>query len=166
MKVIFSIILFCIFIHSIDLSSYDEEIDEIKDLLSKKFRLGNNDDDDDDDDGEYIPTRSQHGQSYPSRKKIQNTEDEIEFDEPKTYSSSKESDETCVEKYELRSEQLVKVKELKNGARMIRFVVLDKRSLPSRYSIKQYCMMNCCAQKACDLAMLSDKPGHVREYFR
>lgn len=112
-------------------------------------------DDDNGDDDQFIPSFSEHKKKNPSRKKVLQNDDEES-------SKSSESDPgVCVEKYSIQSEQLVKVKELTNGAHMLRFVLLDKRTISSIYNLKQHCMIKCCEQSTCDLAMLSEQATHV-----
>jgi len=63
----------------------------------------------------------------------------------------------CINEFDVKSEQLVKVKELKNGAHMIRIVRIDEPSSTHGLDIKDICMLNCCVEKTCDLAMLSEQ---------
>jgi hypothetical protein len=132
-------------------------------------------DENDDDDDQYYPSSFQQKKVYPSRKKVLN-ENEYNNDEPESNVPSDDllpaeitttnqndlSDKSiCINKYDINSEQLVKVKELKNGAHMIRHVLIDKRSLPSDVNIRDSCMLDCCTEETCDLAMLSEQPTHV-----
>ncbi|UJR15509.1 hypothetical protein I4U23_002450 [Adineta vaga] len=139
-----------------------------------------NDDDDNvyDNNNEDYLTPFRRTKTHPSHKKVpienESDKEEIEPDEvtsritsasktttTTTISQSDKSDPSvCTEKYDIKSEQLVKVKELTNGARMIRYVVVDIRTLPSGVTVKDSCMTSCCAQKSCDLAMLSEQPTH------
>jgi len=104
---------------------------------------------------------------YPSRKKVLKQNEELENDDTEDDLSPKKSNQidlpdtpTCLNKYEIRSEELVKIKELKNGAHMIRYISLDKRTLSSNLNIREHCILNCCSEKSCDLAMLSEQPTH------
>ncbi|CAF3321414.1 unnamed protein product [Rotaria socialis] len=63
----------------------------------------------------------------------------------------------CINEFDVKTEQLVKVKELKNGARMIRFIQIDEPSTSHGLDIKDICMLNCCVEDNCDLAMLSEQ---------
>ncbi|CAF3339631.1 unnamed protein product [Rotaria sp. Silwood2] len=63
----------------------------------------------------------------------------------------------CINEFDIKTEQLVKVKELKNGAHMIRFVRIDEPSSSHGLDIKDICMLNCCVEEKCDLAMLSEQ---------
>jgi len=132
-------------------------------------------DENDDDDDQYYPSSFQQKKVYPSRKKVLN-ENEYNNDEPEsnvpsddllpteiatTHQNDLSDKSKCINKYDINSEQLVKVKELKNGAHMIRHVLIDKRSLPSDVNIRDSCMLDCCTEETCDLAMLSEQPTHV-----
>ncbi|CAF0740553.1 unnamed protein product [Adineta steineri] len=63
----------------------------------------------------------------------------------------------CINEFDVKTETLVKVKELKNGAHMIRFVRIEEPSSSHGLDIKDICMLNCCVEKTCDLAMLSEQ---------
>jgi hypothetical protein len=179
------IFVFFLSITSIELRRHnddnDDDIYELDDLLKntydqQKYRpnkkyLPDQNDDDDDVDEDYIPPSSKHKKVYPSRKKVLHDNEESDNDDtenqflPKTTDQNDLSDpSTCLNQYEIRSEQLVKIKELKNGARMLPYILLDKRTLPSNLNMKEHCMMNCCSQKNCDLAMLSEQPTHVKKF--
>jgi hypothetical protein len=72
-----------------------------------------------------------------------------------------ESLSTCIDQYETKSEQLVKVKYLHDNAFMIRFVSIDPPSVASTLSLKEICLAKCCSEPNCDLAMLSEQHTHV-----
>ena len=167
----FFILLIFVLISPIELRLHDDERFELDDLLNQydrhKYRpnkkLYDDDENNNDDDDQYIPSGYEHKKAYPSRKKVLQPEDEdISIDEPSSTAAAEPDESICLDKYDIQSEQLVKVKELKNGAHLIRYVLLDKRTLPSTLNIKEYCMVNCCEQKTCDVAMLSEQPTHVR----
>lgn len=80
---------------------------------------------------------------------------------PTTTQSYLEEASLCINEYDIKTEQLVKVKEFKNGARMIRFVRIDEPSSTHGLDIKDICMLNCCVEEACDLAMLSEQRTNV-----
>jgi hypothetical protein len=125
----------------------------------------------------------QREKKYPSRKKI--LEDGDNGDEPEKpvhhAHSSKTSNRTilsntpktttqqnyieeaslCINEFDIKTEQLVKVKELKDGARMLRFVHVDEPTSSHGLDIKDICMLNCCVEKYCDLAMLSEQRTKV-----
>ena len=67
----------------------------------------------------------------------------------------------CINEFDVKSEQLVKVKEFKNGAHMIRIVRIEEPSSSHGLDIKDICMLNCCVEKSCDLAMLSEQATNV-----
>lgn len=67
----------------------------------------------------------------------------------------------CINEFDVKSEQLVKVKEFKNGAHMIRIVRIEEPSSSHGLDIKDICMLNCCVEKFCDLAMLSEQATNV-----
>jgi hypothetical protein len=168
----FFILLVFVLISPIELRLHDDdERFELDDLLNQYDRhknqpskkLYNNDDDAENTDDQYMPSAYEHKKAYPSRKKVlQSDYEDISIDEPSTTQATEPDSSTCLDKYDIRSEQLVKVKELKNGAHLIRYVLLDKRTLSSTLNIKEHCMVNCCEQKTCDVAMLSEQPTHVR----
>lgn len=141
----------------------DNEIYQLDDIFNQprhRFRANKQYDNEDEGDDQYIPSVSEHKKTYPSRKKV--LEDDSDDGEGDDSLPSTESDSaTCVDKYDMRSEQLVKVKDLKDGAHMIRYVILDKRTISPRYNLKEHCMIKCCGQKNCDLAMLSEQATHV-----
>lgn len=154
----------------------NDEIYQLDDLLNQArhgFRPSKQReyDDDNDDDNQFIPSFSESKKKSSSRKKVLHNDDDDDDDggenvEDNSSKSIIESDPgVCVEKYAMRSEQLVKVKELTNGAHMIRYVLLDKRTISSMYSLKEHCMIKCCEQKTCDLAMLSEQATHVNPTF-
>lgn len=179
---IFILVLF-LFISPIELRLRNDDIYELDDLLKKydrfNFRpnkpyitdddnVNENDNDDNDNDGdEYIPSSYQHKKVHPSHKKVlpDNEKSENEFLLPKSTKPADDLSDTssCFNGYNTQSEQLVKIKELTNGAHMIRYTLIDKRSLASNHNIKDNCMLECCSQKSCDLAMLSEQPTHVKK---
>ena len=80
---------------------------------------------------------------------------------PKTMNEKELSDPSlCVNEYDIRTGRLVKVKQLRYGARMLRYTI-DKKSFSSAFDIKNNCMLHCCAEKSCDLVMLDEIPSHV-----
>lgn len=168
----------------------DNDNYELSDLLKEQFNqyqhrgkpsfgLEETDTNDDDDDQDYSSSY-RRTKTHPSRKKVlpdnvfdnedPNADDVTtritssadKITKPTTNNQHDMSDSsTCTDKYDIKSEQLVKVKELTNGARMIRYTLVDKRTLPIGVTVKDECMSNCCAEKSCDLAMLSEQPTHV-----
>jgi hypothetical protein len=163
------ILLVFVLISPIELRLHNDQRFELDDLLNQYDRVKHrpnkqeyNDDDDDDDNGDdqYIPPSYERKKVNPSRKKVLQPDEEDTNDDQLPTTSTESDSSTCLDKYEIQSEQLVKVKELKNGAHMIRYVLLDKRTLPSTLNIKEHCMLNCCSQKTCDVAMLSEQPTH------
>jgi len=52
---------------------------------------------------------------------------------------------------------LVKVKELRNGAHLIRFVTIGESASSHGLNKRDVCMLHCCVEKNCDLAMLSEQ---------
>jgi hypothetical protein len=148
-----------------------------KHRLNPSYRLDETNNDDDGDDGESdreYPPVFPGNKVHPSRKKVlednESNNEEPEGDDVTTPSlpsstttvATDSSDSSvCLNKYETTSEQLVKVKELTNGAHMIRYVLVDKRTLPVGLKVRDACILDCCAEKTCDLAMLSEQPTHV-----
>lgn len=80
-----------------------------------------------------------------------------------TADSYAEEASLCINEFDIKREQLVKVKDLKNGAYMIRFVRIEEPSAAHGLDIKDICMLNCCVEKNCDLAMLSEQRTNVGE---
>jgi hypothetical protein len=125
----------------------------------------------------------QREKKYSSRKKTLDDIDEIEKPLRRTHSSKTsnhsnhivlpttttitpeenylEQASLCINEFDVKTEQLVKVKELKNGAHMIRFVRIEEPSSSHGLDIKDICMLNCCVEKYCDLAMLSEQRTNV-----
>jgi hypothetical protein len=71
----------------------------------------------------------------------------------------------CINEFDVKTELLIKVKELKNGAHMIRFVRIEEPSSSHGLDIKDICMLNCCVEKYCDLAMLSEQRTNVSSIY-
>lgn len=72
----------------------------------------------------------------------------------------------CINEFDVKPEQLVKVKEFKNGAHMIRIVRIDEPSAAHGLDVRDVCMLNCCVEKLCDLAMLSEQQTKVSDIDR
>ena len=134
----------------LDLLSHEQEFPSSFD--EKKIYDEENDDDVDEDES-----------SDPIRAANSDQSSMIEGTTRRTAVTGSEQAGTCTNQYEARSDQLVKVKSLKNNARMIRFVSIDQPPVSSRLSLKEICMLKCCAEKTCDLAMLSEQRTHVRK---
>ena len=145
------------------------------------------------DDNQKSSSSFQREKKYPSRKKV--LEDVDTGDEPekpphrshssKTNNQSGFSDtinratqktktttqsyveeaSLCINEFDIKTEQLVKVKELKNGARLIRFIRIEEPSSSHGLNIKDICMLNCCVEKNCDLSMLSEQRTNVSFCF-
>jgi hypothetical protein len=172
-------ILLLLLISPIELRLHNDDIYELDNLLNKydkyKYRPDKSyiSNDDDDDDEQDFPSSYQHKKAHPSRKKIDNTNKESETDDSEDPLLLKKTTTTqhddlsdtvsCFNGYNLQIEQLVKVKELKNGAHMIQHTLIDKRTLGADVDIRDECMLNCCAEKTCDLAMISEQPTHVNK---
>jgi hypothetical protein len=164
---IFILLIFAL-ICPIELRLHKDDRYELDDLFNQYDRVKHRPNkqeyaDDDADDDQYIPASYEHKKVYPSRKKVLEMDEDETKDDPLPPESTETDSSTCLEKYEVRSEELVKVKELKNGAHMIRYILLDKRTLSSNLNLKEHCMLNCCSQKTCDVAMLSEQPTHVKK---
>lgn len=165
-----------VFIPLVSLRLHTDDLRELEELLQPEHKshikssyfdylLGNNDDVDD-DDVEISPFR------FPSRKIYENDDDfvpPIEFNRddetttmkirPKTEDASK-----CVDQYEIKSEQIVRVKYLKDNAKLMRMISIEQPSASSQFSLKEICIMKCCAENDCDLAMLSEQ--HTRDGYK
>jgi len=170
------IFILLLLISPIQLRLHNDDIYELDNLLNKydkyKYRPDESYISNDDDNDQDFPSSYQHKKVHPSRKKIDNTDRESETDDSedslvlqKTTTQPDELSNTvsCFNGYNVQSEQLVKVKELKNGARMIQHTLIDKRTLSANVDIKDECMLTCCAEKTCDLAMISEQPTHVNK---
>ncbi|CAF1306671.1 unnamed protein product [Adineta steineri] len=185
-----SFVLFlAVLISSVELRRYDNNLYDLEDLLTNKYEEYKHRPDPqyNADEGDEVPDYSaslQDKKIYPSNEKLLPENDYVE-EESESYDTTtkvipskktkstttatttlaidpKDSSDasTCVAKYDIKPEQLVKVKELTNGARMIRYVLIDKRTLPFNVKVKDSCMQECCKEKTCDLAMLSEQPTH------
>jgi hypothetical protein len=145
------------------------------------------------DDDQANPSSFQREKKYPSRKKIlaDDVDNEDEQEKPRRIHSPKSTNRSvlsaslnravstttsatqnyieeaslCINEFDIKTEQLVKVKELKNGAHMIRFVRIDEPSSSHGLDVKDICMLNCCVEKNCDLAMLSEQRTNVKNFF-
>jgi len=184
------IFLFILLIVHVDLRRHNDshdndnryELDNHKSRLNKEYFR-------DLIDNDHDSSSFRREKKYPSRKKILEEVDNIDEPEkplpPRTHSSktnnrSRLSDainrviqtttpsqnyldeaSLCINEYDIKTEQLVKVKELKNGAHMIRFIFIDEPSSSHGLDIKDICMLNCCVEKNCDLAMLSEQRTNV-----
>ena len=71
----------------------------------------------------------------------------------------------CINEFDIKTEQLVKVKELKNGAHMIRFIRIEEPSSSHGLTVRDICMLNCCIEEGCDLAMLSEQRTNVNYLY-
>ena len=176
------ILFLLITISPIELRRRNEDYYELEDLLNNNYQRPKHHPNkpyvpEPTDDDQYVPSLPDDEKPYPSRKKVLDENDNGVFNQESdnddqsdqiiqsttTTINENEMSKTssCTNKYDIKSEQLVKVKELKNGAHMIRYVLIDKRTLSPNLKVKDGCMLACCSEKTCDLAMLSEKPAHV-----
>ncbi|CAF1180013.1 unnamed protein product [Adineta ricciae] len=104
------------------------------------------------------PIHRSHSSKYTNQTRLSQTIDRS-TQRMKTTTTENYAEEAsiCINEFDIQAEQLVKVKELKNGARMIRFVQLEEPTASHGLDIKDICMLNCCVEKDCDLAMLSEQ---------
>lgn len=183
------ILLFLLLIVHVDLRGHNDKdnLYELDELLSKydhqKSQSNKEYLQDLSDDNQQSSSTFQREKKYPSRKKV--LEDIDTGDEPThRVHSSKSNNQSdtinrgaqkiktttqsyaaeaslCINEFDVKSEQLVKVKELKNGAYMIRFIRIEEPSASHGLDIKDICMLNCCVEKNCDLAMLSEQRTKV-----
>lgn len=160
-----------------------------KHRAKKPDNFFDNDDDDnnnndDDDAEEFLPVRRPHENSPSSHRKRPTIKEEP--DEDYQRDGDNENDDVterlspttsaagaietkefspeaslCLHNYDIKPEQLIKVKELKNGAHLIRHEVIDKNALPSNINLHDSCMLACCREKTCDLAMMGEQPTRV-----
>jgi hypothetical protein len=176
------IVLLLLSISPIELRIHTEDLYELENLINDnydrpKHRQNKPYIPDQVDDDQYEPSPPMKEKTNLSHKKVldeneylnpeSDTDDGIDQLIPST--TTEESDaydesSSCINKYDVKLEQLVKVKELKNGAHMIRFVLIDKRTLSPNLNVKDSCMLACCSEKTCDLAMLSEQPTHVSQF--
>ncbi|CAF2500956.1 unnamed protein product [Rotaria sp. Silwood2] len=173
------IVFLFLLISSIELRRHDDDMYDLDDILNTNYnhkrRPHKQNFYDQNDDEQYYPSSYQDEKLSPSHKKPFDQNDDISEESenndditdkkiPSSKPTIKQNDLSdtllCTNKYDIKSEQLVKVKELKNGAHMIRYVLIDKRSLSSNMNIQDNCMLNCCEETTCDLAMLSEQPTH------
>ncbi|CAF1957165.1 unnamed protein product [Rotaria magnacalcarata] len=150
---------------------HDDDLLELDDLLSgyrhnyrpKRPHIVDQIADDDQDTPSY-----DYEKPSPSRKKVLDENDDVGEESnnndddddnrlipAKTNVDDASDKSTCVSTYDVRLEQLVKVKD---GAHMIRHFLVDKRTLKPNLNVQDTCMTGCCEEKTCDLAMLSEKP--------
>jgi hypothetical protein len=171
---IFIFFLF-LFIIQVDLRLHndgDQKNHLNKEFFHDLFNDNNNED--------FSSSKFQREKKYSSRKKI--LEDIDEPEKPLRHSHSSKTNNRsnsnhivstttqqsfleeaslCINEFDVKTEQLVKVKELKNGAHMIRFVRIEEPSATHGLDVKDICMLNCCVEKYCDLAMLSEQRTNV-----
>jgi hypothetical protein len=161
----------------------DDDIYELEDLFNNKYREKHRPEKEDTldstDEEPYIPSSHKHEKEYPSHKKVLEEDNYLNGEDESYPAYSSKSDDlaesttaanqndvtqtpSCINQYNIKYEQLIKVKQLKNGAHMIRYVLID--TSPDR-NIKGLCMEHCCAEKTCDLAMLSEQRTRVNKFF-
>ena len=150
-----------------DNGSYYEQADP------KKLNLNDEND---------IPSVSEN-KKYSSRKKVleqyENNDDDQEKLNPNRWSKTRNqsssattpanfADEAslCINEFDIKTEQLIKVKEMQNGAHMIRIVHVEEPSSTHGLTVRDICMLNCCVEKDCDLAMLSEQRTAVKTFRR
>ena len=183
-------IIFVLFVVQVDLRRHNdsqdpENLNDLENLLDNYDRHKTH------SSKEYVENAMENDPSsfvrekkYPSRKKVlEESENEEEPEKPRRGHSSKSNNRSaessrrissststssyadeaslCINEYDVKSEKLVKVNELKNGAHMIRFVRIEEPSSSHGLDIKDICMLNCCVEKDCDLAMLSEQRTKV-----
>jgi hypothetical protein len=167
------IFLFILLIVHVDLRRDVNELDNQKSRLNKEYyqELLNNNQDlsssfqrekksrkkvlEDIDNGDEPEKPSRHSHSSKSNNRSANRVAQT------TTQSYLDEASLCINEFDIKTEQLVKVKDLKNGAHMIRFVRIDEPSASHGLDIKDICMLNCCVEKYCDLAMLSEQRANV-----
>jgi hypothetical protein len=115
----------------------------------------------DNNDESEKPVRRPHSSKTNNRSRLSDTANRIVQTTTTTAQSYLEEASLCINEFDIKTEQLVKVKELKNGAHMIRFVRIDEPSSSHGLDVKDICMLNCCVEKNCDLAMLSEQRTNV-----
>ncbi|UJR31178.1 hypothetical protein I4U23_018685 [Adineta vaga] len=103
------------------------------------------------------PVHRTHASKYTNQTKLSETINRNSQKIKTTTENYAEEASLCINEFDVKAEQLVKVKELKNGARMIRFVRLEEPTAAHGLDLKDICMLNCCVEKDCDLAMLSEQ---------
>jgi len=144
---------------------YLEDIDEnteresSKGSSSKKYSSRKKilEDNNDDSDKPSSSSRRVHSSKSTNSSKYSKSN----LPQTTTAESYLEEASLCINEFDIKSEQLVKVKELKNGAYMIRFVRIEEPSVSHGLDIRDICMLNCCVEKNCDLAMLSEQRTNV-----
>jgi hypothetical protein len=107
------------------------------------------------------PLRHSHSSKSNNRSRVSDVNRLVETTTIAAADNYLEEASLCINEYDIKTEQLVKVKELKNGAHMIRFVRIDEPFSSHGLDIKDICMLNCCVEKYCDLAMLSEQRTNV-----
>ncbi|CAF1614580.1 unnamed protein product [Rotaria magnacalcarata] len=127
-----------------------ESLQREKKYSSRKKVLSDNDNRDE----QEKPLRRTHLSKSSNRSDLSNKSNRLA---QTTTASYFDEASLCINEFDVKTEQLVKVKELKNGAHMIRFVRIDEPSTAHGLDIKDICMLNCCVEENCDLAMLSEQ---------
>ena len=159
-----------------DLSNLLDKFDQPKTHSNKEYIENSVDDDqasyvrekkypsrkkvlDESDNEEEQPEKPRHGHSSKSNNRSAESNRRV----PSSTPASNYADEAslCINEYDMKSEKLVKVNELKNGARMIRFIRIEEPSSSHGLDVRDICMLNCCVEKDCDLAMLSEQRTKV-----
>lgn len=154
------ILFILVFIVQVDLRRHDEG-DDISSALPREKKYSSRKKVlDEIDEPDKLPERS-HSSRTNNHSRSSDTRNRPS---PSTSTQQSYLDEAslCINEFDLKSEQLVKVKELKNGAHMIRFVRIEEPSTSHGLDIRDICMLNCCVEKYCDLAMLSEQRTNVR----
>jgi hypothetical protein len=111
------------------------------------------------------PSRRIHSSKANNQSELSDTINRATQKTKTTTQSYTEEASLCINEFDVKTEQLVKVKELKNGAHLIRFIRIEEPSSSHGLDIKDICMLNCCVEKNCDLAMLSEQRTNVSLCF-
>ena len=154
-----SILFILLFIVRVDLRRHDQSDDDPSTVQRERKYSSRKKVLEDIDEPEK-PSR--HSQSSRTNNRSSNTRNRLSTTTPQSYVDDAA---LCINEFDVKTEQLVKVKELKNGAHMIRFVRIDEPSASHGLDLRDICMLNCCVEKYCDLAMLSEQRTNVSLLF-
>lgn len=156
-----SILVILLFIVQVDLRRHDQS-DVVSSNLQREKKYSSRKKVLEDIDEPEKPSRQSHSSRINNRSRSSDTRNRLSTTTPQNYVDEAS---LCINEFDVKTEQLVKVKDLKNGAHMIRFVHIEEPSTSHGLDIRDICMLNCCVEKYCDLAMLSEQRTNVSLVF-
>ena len=147
-----SLVLLVVFISNVQLRRHLDDLFELENLLNNKYE------------------RHSSQAHTDALLDLFDNDDQVDYSEERRTTSSVVTEKianlgsssSCVNQYEIKPESLVKVKYLTDDAHLIRFITIEQPSISSELSLKEICMLKCCAERGCDLAMLSEQQTRVK----